>query len=95
MDVEVDPRGGRLGAQAGSPAGVGDRGGLPALRVAEEGLHQVGLPGGRLGERVGLVDVGSDAQSGHETDPTTAPGQPMSTDDHLSFMIMNVPVSKR
>ena len=36
--------------------------GLPALRVAEEGLHEVGVARPRLAEQVGRGDVGTDAQ---------------------------------
>lgn len=41
---------------------AGYHGAFPALRVAEEELDRVRADGDRLGERVGNVDVGSDAR---------------------------------
>ena len=70
VHVEVDA--GRLGvrAQAVGAAGVADLGALVALRVAEEELHQRGLARLRLGDRVGLLDVGSDGDAaGHALQP--------------------------
>jgi hypothetical protein len=61
VDVEVDARGLGVGPQPGGAPRVGHGRGLPALRVAEEELGQVSAAGPRLGERVGLVDVGTDA----------------------------------
>src|SRR3569833_2725559 len=40
--------------------------GLPALRVTEEELYDLGLLRGGRGEGVGLVDVGSDTHHGEE-----------------------------
>ena len=61
MDVEVDVRGLGGGPQRLRPALVGVLRALVALRVAEEELAQPGtaLLGG--GDRVGRVDVGSEA----------------------------------
>ncbi len=62
MDVEADARRLGVGPQPGRPAGVPDLGSLVALRVTEEELH-VGRPAGpRLGDRVGLLDVGSEGE---------------------------------
>ena len=63
VDVEVDAGGRGVGAQGGGPPAYATVGRLPALRVAEEELHEVGPAGGGLRERVDLVDVGTDAQS--------------------------------
>jgi hypothetical protein len=60
MDEDVDScPGERVAECAGITAGE-DRL-LPGLRVAEEELGDCGLAGSRLGERVGLVDMCSDA----------------------------------
>jgi hypothetical protein len=64
--VHVEVEVGRLGsgAQGGRPTGVRDLGALPALRVTQEELREVGAARGRLGDRVLLVDVGADPQPG-------------------------------
>ena len=64
MDVEADARRLGVGPQPRRPSGVADLGALVALRVAEEELH-VGRPTClRLGDRVGLLDVGSEGEVG-------------------------------
>jgi hypothetical protein len=65
VDVEADA--GRLGVspQALRATGIADLGALVSLRVAEEELHVRRLPRVRLGDRVGLVDVGSPGDAAH------------------------------
>ena len=67
VDVEVDPGRGRVVAQPLEPAGVPDLGPLVALGVAQEELHQVGLAGLRLRDRVLLLDVRADPGHGDQT----------------------------
>ena len=69
VDVEVDPGRRRVVAQPLEPAGVPDLGPLVALRVAEEELHQVGLAGLRLRDRVLLLDVRADPGHGTKLSP--------------------------
>ena len=67
VDVEVDPGRRRVVAQPLEPAGVPHLGPLVALGVAEEELHQVGLAGLRLRDRVLLLDVRADPGHGDQT----------------------------
>ncbi|GAW48088.1 hypothetical protein PD653_1010 [Nocardioides sp. PD653] len=63
MHVEPDPRGVGVGLEALGATGVAELGALVALRVAEEELHVGRLAGLRLGNGVGLVDVGTDVHA--------------------------------
>ena len=75
VDVEVDARRLGVGPEPVGPAGVADLGALVALRVAEEELHVRRLAGRRLGDRVGLLDVGADPEPSfsHALHPRTRP----------------------
>ena len=64
VDVETDARGLGVGPQPGHASGVADLGASVALRVAEEELHVRRSTGLRLGDRVGLLDVGSEGEVG-------------------------------
>ena len=59
MDVEADAGRPGVGPQALGTAGVADLGPGVILRVAEEELHVGRLSRLRLGDRVGLIDVGA------------------------------------
>jgi hypothetical protein len=78
VHVEVDPGLLRGCTQRGRAPVVRDLRSLPALGVAEEELREVRAAGGRLGDRVDLVDVGTDSQRGRagsrrRHDPTLTP----------------------
>ena len=79
MDVEADARGLGVGPQTGGPAGVPDLGAFVALRVAEEELHVGRLSRLGLGDRVGLLDVGSEGEVGWTHAPIVGRGA-----DHAS-----------
>ena len=57
---------GRFGGSAQFPRVAGKHWPLISLRVAEEELHDLRTAGSRRGDRIGLVDVSSDAQHGFE-----------------------------
>ena len=81
VHVEVDARGLGVGLEPLGAAGVRELGSLVALRVTEEELHVRGLAGRRLGDRVGLVDVGTEGDAHASTvgaiaDTRTAPPSP-------------------
>src|ERR1700689_683689 len=62
MDVGVDTGGGKGCPDLSRPAGKCRR--LPALRVAEEELHGLCTHRDRLGQRVAVVQMGSDPDHG-------------------------------
>ena len=62
VHVEVDAGGLGVGLERGGAALVGEDRSLVALRVAEEELHQRRVARLGLGDRVGLLDVGTDAE---------------------------------
>src|SRR5690606_19612618 len=76
VDVQVDAGGLGRRTQGTGPTVVPDLGALVVLGVPEEELDEVGAAGDGLGDRVGLVDVGTDAQGGggvrHGIQPRTA-----------------------
>jgi hypothetical protein len=65
VDVEADAGRLRVGAEALGSAGVSHLGAVVALRVAQEELDVGCLPRLRLGDRVRLLDVGSQRDTAH------------------------------